>query len=84
MGRGIGMTDEELKLTRDALVAKVKLDLSRGPVSYHPVGDVKTLGGYKINTAESKRAAAKVAREELNASIVSVGGDRVAFVRRVD
>ena len=82
MARGIVMTDEQLELTRGALVAKVKLDLSRGDVSYQPAGDIKTLGGYKVNTAESKKAAMKVAREQLNASVVSVGGDMVAFVRR--
>lgn len=84
MARGIVMTEEELRLTREALRAKVRLDLSRGDVSYQPASDVKTLGGYKINTAESKRAAAKVAREELKASIVSVGGEMVAFVKRKD
>lgn len=82
MARGVVMTDEQLKLTRDALIAKVKLDLSRGDVSYQPAGYVKTLGEYKVNTPESKKAAAKVSREELNASIVSVGGEMVAFVRR--
>lgn len=82
MARGIVMTDDRLKLTRDALIAKVRLDLSRGDVSYQLAVDVKTLGEYKVNTSESKKAAAKVAREELNASIVSVGGEMVAFVRR--
>lgn len=84
MARGVVMTDEQLKLTREALIAKVKLDLSRGDISYQSAGDVKTLGDYKINTPESKKAAAKMARETLNASIVSVGGDMVAFVRRKD
>lgn len=84
MARGIVMTDDQLDLTRDALVAKVKLDLSRGDISYQSAGDVKTLGGYKVNTPESKKAAARMAREQLNASIVSVGNDMVAFVRRKD
>lgn len=84
MARGIVMTDKELKLTREALMAKVRLDLSRGDVSYQPSSDVKTLGDYKVNTVEAKRVAAKVAREELNSSIVSVGGDMVAFVKRRD
>ena len=84
MARGIVMTPNELRLTREALVAKVRLDLSRGEVSYQPAADVKTLGGYKVNTAESKKAAAQVAREELKASIVSVGGEMVAFVKRKD
>lgn len=84
MARGVVMTKEQLELTRNALIAKVKLDFSRSDVSYQSAGDVKTLGGYKVNTAESKKEAAKVAREQLGASIISVGAEQVAFVRRKD
>lgn len=84
MARGVVMTNEQLSLTKDALIANIKLDFSRGNVSYQSARDVKTLGGYKVNTPESKKEAAKVAREELGASIVSVGNEQVAFVRRKD
>jgi hypothetical protein len=84
MARGIVMTDEQVKAQKDVIVANVRLAFMSGNTYYHSSNVVKCLGGYKVTTPAAKKEAARFAREELGASIVNVGNDEVAFVKRRD
>lgn len=76
------MSDEEVEIHKNAISSSIKKDFLKKDVSYQSSNEIQCLASYKRNTDEAKRCVRKILKEEFNASIVSVGENKVAIVKR--
>jgi hypothetical protein len=78
------LTDDQLEVHRSAIASSIRRDLLTKDVSYQDAADMKYLASYRRENSYTKTEVRRILREEHNASIVSVGGNKVAIVRRKD
>lgn len=76
------LTDDELQIHKNALTSSIKKDFLKKEVSYHDASELKYLAGYRRENDQSRAAVRKLLREEFGASMVAVGGNKVAIVKR--
>ena len=76
------LSDAELKIHADAISSSIRKDFLKSQVSYQNASEMKYLTGYRRENDASRLAVRTLLREEFNASMVSVGGNRVAIVKR--
>lgn len=78
------LTDEELAVLSDAVASSIRKDFLKKDISYQDAGEMKFLAGYRRESDQTKTEVRKILREKFNASVVSVGGNKVAVVKRQD
>ena len=78
------LTDDQLEVYRSAIESSIKRDFMTKDVSYQDSADMKYIASYRRENRYTKTEVRRILREELNASIVSVGGGKVAIVKRKD
>ncbi len=78
------LTDDELEVHRSAIASSIRKDFLKNDVSYQDAGEMKFLAGYRRESDQTKTEVRRILREEFNASVVSVGGNKVAIVKRPD
>jgi len=78
------LTDDELETLKQALLSAVKKEFIKNDVSYQERKDLKYIAGYRRERTETMSEVRQILREKCNASIVSVGANKVAIVKRKD
>ena len=76
------MSNEEVEINKNAISSSVKKDFLKKDVSYQNANEIQCLAGYKRNTDEAKREVRRILKDEFNASLVAVGDNQVAIVKR--
>jgi len=76
------MSDEELDIHKNAISSSIKKDFLKKDVSYQNANEIQCLALYKRNTEDARREVRRILKDEFNASIVSVGENQVAIVKR--
>ena len=76
------MSPEEVKIHANAISSSIKKDFLKKDVSYQNSKEIQTLAGYIRNTDEARKEVRRILKDDFNASIVSVGENQVAIVKR--
>jgi hypothetical protein len=76
------MSDDEVKIHEAAISSSIKKDFLKHDLSYQDTKTMQCLAGYKRNTGDSRREVRRILLENFNASIVAVGANKVAIVKR--
>jgi hypothetical protein len=82
MARGKVMTDEALSINKDLLTAGIKKDFLTKDISYQDIGIIQCIANYRVKSADAMPKVREVLKEKFNASIVAVGKNQVAIVKR--
>lgn len=76
------LTEDELKIHQQAIESAIKKDFLKSNVSYQNANEMKYYVGFHRETDNAKSEVRRKLKDDLDASIVSVGDGRVAVVKR--
>lgn len=78
------LTDEDLKTHKLAISSSIKKDFITKDVSFQNRSELKYLAGYRREREDTMSQVRRILKEKFNASVVSVGANQVAIVKRRD
>ncbi|WP_250450285.1 hypothetical protein [Caballeronia sp. ATUFL_M2_KS44] len=78
------LTESELETYKQALASSIRKDFIKKDVSYQNRNELKFLAGYRRERDDTMSQVRRILKEEFGASVVSVGGNMAAIVKRRD